>query len=290
MENAYLTQQDAVLPRRLFNTDRLSAWLGRGDSYFRYEPVFRATALFLFLLLAPLSFAAFLDGRMIAGENIWIKPIKFAIAMWMYLITLAFYARWLPTDVQAKSWYKAYSRLVATSAILEMLWIGGAAFAGTTSHFNFSSTLMIILYAAAGLFAVILTSASLVYGVLILRDKSSLLADGSRLSLGLGLVLTFILTVIVAGFMSSNGSHFVGTPLPGDTGAWIFGWSESVGDLRVAHFFATHALHVVPIIGLLTLAGTKLEWLRMAAWATALVYSVFVLFTFVQALMGRPFI
>ena len=44
--------------------------------------------------------------------------------------------------------------------------------------------------------------------------------------------------------------HFVGTPVTGAS-VPILGWSLEVGDLRVPHFLATHAMHAVPAFALL---------------------------------------
>jgi hypothetical protein len=61
-----------------------------------------------------------------------------------------------------------------------------------------------------------------------------------------------------------------------------------VGDLRVAHFFGTHAMHAVPLVGFV--AGRVLER-RPAVWATwgfAALYAAFSAAVFAQALAGRP--
>jgi hypothetical protein len=140
-----------------------------------------------------------------------------------------------------------------------------------------------------GPLALILTSPALVMGVLIWRNRASGLPDPVRLSLGLGMVLTFVLTVAVAATMAQGAGHFVGTPVTGAT-VPIMGWSREVGDLRVSHFIATHALHAIP------LAGLAAAWLlpagraRAAVWAAALAYAGLVALTFVQALSGQPFL
>jgi hypothetical protein len=105
---------------------------------------------------------------------------------------------------------------------------------------------------------------------------------------GWGLILTFVLTVPVAGYLSAAPGHFVGTPADPAHAVWLMGWSREVGDLRVAHFLATHALHAVPLAGWVAYrllpAGVALPvvWLAGAGWA-ALVAA-----TFAQALAGLP--
>ena len=119
-----------------------------------------------------------------------------------------------------------------------------------------------------GVFAVILTSMSLAYGVLIARSDRAPRDPALRLGLVLGLVLTFALTMVFAGTLSQNGSHFVGGSGSDAGGLPLMGWARDGGDLRVAHFFGTHALHAIPLAGFL--AG---RWLApraavLTTWAS----------------------
>ena len=68
------------------------------------------------------------------------------------------------------------------------------------------------------------------------------------------------------------------------------GWSRTAGDLRVAHFFGTHAMHAVPLAGFL--AGRLLapRPALMATWLAAALWAAFCVATFAQALAGRPFL
>ena len=244
-------------------------------------PAFTGLAMLMTLAMVPLLAAMALDDRLFQGESVWLKPLKFHLALVIYLITLAFYARFMPPT--GRLW-RAFVAAVCLAVLGEILWIGGAAANQTASHFNITNPVMSTLYGLMGFFAVLLTSASLVMGLSIARNPS--VAPTLRLSLALGLITTFVLTVIVAGYMSSNLSHFIGTStrtLP------IMGWSRDAGDLRVAHFFATHALHAVPLVGLAASRMTLPQGRATVIAATA-AYSAFVLALFVQALAGRPFL
>jgi hypothetical protein len=194
-----------------------------GAEVFAREPLYAGAALCLAALIAPTLVAMTLDGRTFAGVNVWLKPLRFEVALTVYLVTLAWFAGWLPQGVTSTRWYRIYSASVVCAIAAEMIWIGGAASLGIASHFNESSPMLAWTYRLMGGLAVLLTSSSLIYGILILRNRNSRLDPAFKLSVGLGLVLTFVLTVIVAGYMASNGGHFVGGSSTNAAGApsWV---------------------------------------------------------------------
>ena len=257
---------------------------------FRREPLFAGAALVLLVLALPLFVAHGLDERLQLGVNVWTKPLKFTAALILYLGTLAWFADWLPAGTTERRWYRAFTALVVACVIAEMVWIVGAAAYGTASHFNSTVPFLTGIYRLMGLLAVILTSASLVYGVLIWRDVNSKLDSAFRLSLGIGLVMTFFATVIVAGYMASGTSHFVGGSGTDAGGLALMGWSRSSGDLRVAHFFATHAMHVIPLFGYLVCLALAPGLRRQAVIAFSTAYAGLISYAFVGALQGLPFL
>ncbi|WP_035530319.1 hypothetical protein [Hoeflea sp. BAL378] len=256
---------------------------------FDAEPLFAATGLLIGLSLAPTLMAMAMDPRDFLGENVWLKPVKFQIALTLYLLTLAFFARWLPAGITRRRSYRIYSGAVVIAVIAELVWVGGAAMFGIASHFNVSHPFMQAIYSLMGAFAVLLTSATLVQGIAIWCNRQTGLAPPLHLSIALGLVLTFGLTLIVAGTLASQSGHLVGTPVSGST-VPLLGWSREVGDLRVAHFFATHALHVLPVFGLGATALLPRRWAVPAVWAAALTFTAFVAASFAGALAGLPLV
>jgi hypothetical protein len=243
-------------------------------------------AVMLFSMI-PTGLAMQLDPRLFQGESIWLKPLKFEFALAVYLLSLAFFARFLPAGMLDRRGFRIFSTVVIICVLGEMAWIGGAAMFGTASHFNLSNPVMQGLYGLMGLFAVTLTSASLVYGIAIWRNPAGLPDAALRLSVALGLGLTFVLTVVVAGYMSSQTGHLVGVPVS-DARVPIMGWSREVGDLRLPHFLATHAMHVIPLGGLVASRMLPAGAALRAVWAVS---AVFVLLTgagFAMAIMGLP--
>lgn len=252
----------------------------------RLEPIMGATALGLALSMALTLPALWLDPRTFQGASVWLKPIKFQIALVIYTLTLAWFARWLPAGFLARPAVRLWLRLAAWATLAEMAWIGGAAMFATASHYN-PAPMMSVIYGAMGLLALQLTSVSLVFGLAMARDRAPVLPPALHLSVWMGLVLTFGLTVVAAFILSGMPGHHVGTPATG-AAVPLLGWSREVGDLRVAHFLATHALHALPVVGLV--AG----WLSpgrgglRAVRAAGGLYAALTLATLAQALAGLP--
>lgn len=253
------------------------------------EPLFTAAAVVIALSMLPVLLASALDPRLFQGEGVWVKPLKFQIALSVYLASLAVFARWLPEGFTRGRPWRVYAGAVVFAVAAEIVWIGGAAAFGTGSHFNVAHPVMGAIYGLMGFFAVLLTSASAVIGVAIARNPETGLDPSVKLSIVLGLVLTFVLTVIVAGTLSAHDGHFVGTPVTGAT-LPVFGWSGEVGDLRVAHFLATHALHVLPVVGFAVATLLPPRTARLAVVLSAVAFSLAVLATFAGALAGLPLV
>jgi hypothetical protein len=259
-----------------------------GELY-RREPLFAASGFLMLALMVPTFAALLLETRTLAGVNLWMKPLKFQAALALYLLTLAFFAAWLPAGTASRRWYRIYSALVVAAIFAEIIWIGAAAALGVASHFNESSAVWISLYAFMGVSAVTLTSATLVYGVQIHRNQATGLPPALKASLVSGLVLTFVLTLAVAGYMSSTGTHLVGGNLSDTEAAPVFGWARDGGDLRVAHFFATHAMQIIPAFGLFSVLAFGREN-RLPVALFSLGFIALTAFTFFQALLGQPFL
>jgi len=86
--------------------------------------------------------------------------------------------------------------------------------------------------------------------------------------------------------MSQQPGHAVGT-IGGH--APLFGWNRSGGDLRVSHFFAIHAMQLVPLAGLF--AASLAPRLRIpAVLLAAVLVTAASVASFLQALAGEPFL
>lgn len=249
-------------------------------------PHLMIVALMLMLALVPLYGAMALDARVFQGDSPWLKPIKFHYALAIYAASLAFFARYMPETTRASRRWRWYMAAVVFAITAEAVWLSGAAMLNTASHFNRENPVLMVVYPLMGAFAVLLTSASLAMGISVWRHRQGGLAPAVHLAVVLGLGLTFVLTVPVAGYLSGQPGHSVGETT---RTLWLMGWSRDAGDLRVAHFFATHALHAIPLAGLLAARFAPRQAMALV-WLAAGLYVALVAGSFVQALHGRPFL
>ena len=252
-------------------------------------PALTILSVILILALIPLYAAMALDLREFQGDSPWLKPVKFHYALAIYAATLAFFARYMPAATRASRSWRWFTGAVILAIIAECVWLTAAASLNTASHFNTDIPVFAAIYNLMGAFAVLLTSASLVMGLSIWRNPSTGLPQAVQLSIALGLILTFVLTIITAGYLSAADGHFIGTPVTGAV-LPILGWSREVGDLRVAHFLSTHALHGLPLWGLVAARMGDVRGGVTLVWAGAAGYALLVAAVFLQALQGHPLI
>jgi len=255
----------------------------------RRQPQLAAASRLFLLGAVPCVFAMMVDPRTVNDVSGWIKPTKFFIALCLYYATLAWYFAYLPHGVQRSRAGRFVIWAPIIAGALEMTWLLAAASNGVPSHFNRASLAWNVAYAVAGVGALTLMAAVLVQGILLARVREVPIAPAFRLSLVLGAFLSFAATVIIAGTLSQGAGHWVGAPPTDAGGLPLFGWSRTGGDLRVAHFWALHAHQLIPLAGW-AVVQTGIRRKRMAVLALAAAYIGLIVFTFLQALSGKPFI
>ena len=246
-----------------------------------------AALLFVVLFLATLI-APLVDERLLNGISVWTKPLKFQASLALHFATLILLARLLP---EARRHGVGLRRLVAVTTaagLFEIGYIMLQAARGRASHFNNETALEAFMYILMGIGAVTLVVAPFVMGLWLWRDYGRRLrSDPLRLAATLGLLFSAVLTLIVAGYMSGAGTHWVGDVTSDAGGLPLVGWSQRGGDLRVAHFFATHGMQLLPLLGyVLRGQGTRGSFSVAAATVGWLLFTVAV---FLQALQGQPF-
>ena len=82
---------------------------------FDAEPRFAAAGLGFALSLAVTLAAAAVDPRLFQGDGIWLKPMKFQVALAIFFLTLAVFARWLPAGTTERRSWRIYASLVVVA-------------------------------------------------------------------------------------------------------------------------------------------------------------------------------
>jgi hypothetical protein len=216
--------------------------------------------------------------------------MKFQASAWVYLMTLAVFFLALPqgADRSRAGRYVVWAAVI--TAFFEVGYISLQGARGVASHWNFTSAFTIAMYSFMGVGALILNSAALVQGIMILRGGVASVHPALRLGLVLGLTLTFVLGAVFGGIMSSGSGHWVGGTPSDANGLPVFKWSRDGGDLRVAHFFGIHAMHFIPAFAWIASRALTTGAARVAVWLFAAIFTAFTVGTFLQALAGRPLI
>jgi len=237
----------------------------------------------LALLAGMLAIFPF-DSRLVMGINVWIKPIKFAMSIAVYVWTVA----WLLEYLRLPSWVKRIiSWGISISMLTEITCIATQAARGTTSHYNVNTPFDAAIFSVMG--SMIALNSVLALGLLICfltgrYDVPSPYLWGIRS----GLVI-FLAASGIGGMMIAHGSHSVGVK-DGGPGLPIVNWSTKGGDLRAAHFLGLHALQILPTIAFLI--GRHRSWTIRQKTAYVLAfsgaYALLIAILYSQAIHGLP--
>jgi len=237
------------------------------------------------LLLAGLVALPF-DHRTILGLNPWIKPMKFEISILIFLLTIALLLSMLGESGRWRRLRLWMSWGFGMAMVVEITIIALQSARGVRSHMNYSTPFNAIAFAVMGQFIAINTALLAVLLVVFCITK---LARPPAELWGIRLGLAMILAGSVEGvYMVVHGAHTVGAA-DGGPGLPFVNWSTHSGDLRVAHFFALHALQLLWFAGW-WLGRTRLPQAATVAatWIAAMLYAGGVWALFAQAIAAKP--
>ena len=251
------------------------------------DPVLAWAGWFQLGLFAAMLVIAPFDSRTVTGVNPWIKPMKFAASIAIYLWTVAWFLGYLSRPrwgIYAIRWG------VAVTFVVEILCIVVQAARGTTSHWNAATIFDSVLWASMSigiLINVLLDTLLLLLFFLRTPDIQKVYLWSIRLG-----IIVFLVLGSAPGFvMVFNGGHTVGAP-DGGAGVPVVNWSTRAGDLRIAHILGLHSLQILPLVGY-----ALIRWRRIGGRGRyallggfALAYLAIALMAFIQAMHGAPLI
>lgn len=253
---------------------------------------------------AMLRIAAFLHAALALAFGLWLfadatpiashhpawKPFKFALSIGLFLFTMAWLTPRLNVPAIARTCIDA---LLVGTMMVEMAVIGLQAMRGRASHFNDATPIDLLLWRAM-MIAIVITSLTMLV-VAILATLSPLMRSDGRamrpvVELAWRAGLWLFLFVPLSGFtMGGRMTRFVGGT--SEVGLPVLHWSTVQGDLRVAHFFAMHAIQFLVLLALaLEYAAVQESLARSVLWCATVLGFALTTFTYAQALHGRPFL
>lgn len=230
------------------------------------------------------------DPRMVDVTPVWMKPLKFSLSFAVLFLTVALVEGRLSEKVRTGWLLRIIGWVMAAAFLSEMAYIIFQGARAEPSHFNLSTPFNAFMYSvvmAAG--AVALVAAVGLIGWIVKRDRDADLPPSMREAIWLGFALSFVLTMIVAGYLSGAGRYPAGLHPGGAPVLPLLGWSGVTGDLRTAHFLSLHAMQALPLLALVLGRGRSGGAVKTIMVA-ALVYCGATLGVFALAVAGLPLI
>jgi len=291
-----------VIP--LTPTSSLSRWR---DSVRGWDTAMLALAGLMTVMTVVSIGGLLLDERMLGGQPIWTKPLKFSISIALYALTWAWLASLITRAPRLKWWG---SRIVVALLLVEMVAIVGQVVRGRASHFNNETPFDNWVFRVMGAAITGVWIVTLVLTVVISRSAVSDPASRAAIRLGpaislYGMAVAFLMATPTADQLERMqagrhspmiGAHSVGVA-DGGPGLPLLGWSTTGGDLRIAHFIGLHALQALPLLAI-ALSVLAARWpalrdeivrARLVRIGAAAYFGLCVLFTW-QALRGQSIV
>jgi hypothetical protein len=244
-------------------------------------------------LAIPTFTAVLFDDRQLNGVSVWDKPLKFEAALVVHLVTLGLMATLFTVEAGRQRLVRWAYQITAFASVAEIAYIVLQAARGRASHFNSATELEFVLYLAMGVGAVSLVVAASAIGYALLNGAKPSIGHGLHTGSAWGLMLGGVATLLVAGVLSSGliggPGHWVGGIHSDAAGLPLTGWSTTGGDLRVPHFFATHMMQALPLLGLFADRFFPRHATTVVG-AGALTLVGLVVLTFAEAVAGVPFV
>lgn len=252
----------------------------------RESPILHGIVIFHFLLALGCLIGWMVDDRMLAGLNVWVKPMKFSISGGIYVLTSGFLVTLYPFSRRKKN---MVNNIVSWTMALEICIVVFQAARGVSSHYNQSSLFDGILFGMMGMLIAIIVCTMVFFIIETIRLK----LDTPR-PIQWGILLGWAVVLYgswVGGQMIGQMAHNVGVADGGEGLPWI-NWSTIAGDLRIAHFFGLHGIQIIPLFAL----GITKKWTATKMTKNSLVflfgalYFSWIAFTFYQAKQGIPLV
>lgn len=228
------------------------------------------------------------DHRQVLDVNTWIKPTKFFLSTSAYAATLAWAFQYVDPDQRRSRRAKFVVGATVGAGALELVIITARAALGQQSHFNTGTVLDSFWYNVMAVGALVLVSTAAVLGRLVW--KSAVLAGARRIGWATGLGLAGTFGAVTGMVMGSGTGHMVsaaGRVATSTSTVPFLGWATDIGDLRIAHFAALHAMFVLPLVGAWASRRLSEQPASRVTAVTALAWTAVIVGVMANALAGN---
>ena len=164
------------------------------DAFERNRLLALATAAHVALLLVLVP-AALLDPTEILGVNRWVKPMKFAVSIAIFMATMI----WLLSYLQAGRTVRRISIIIAVTMSAEMVLIGLQLLRGVQSHFNHDTILDEVIFSVMGAL-ILVNTAAVAYAAYLFFTRPVAIGGAHLTDVRLGMIL-FVLASLEGGLM-----------------------------------------------------------------------------------------
>ncbi|MEQ8823633.1 MAG: hypothetical protein RIC14_04590 [Filomicrobium sp.] len=233
---------------------------------------------------------AMVDSRTINGiESVWAKPLKFELSLAVHAATLALVISSLSAPIRSSTFMNTVALAFLAACVVEMGYIITQAARAEASHFNVSSPFHSFMWSVMAVAAIVIIGAAGTIGAALAYDNEAYLSPALRWAIVIGLIGGTLLTLYTAFTIGARMSPYVGTT-PHDESARMAmtGWSLVAGDLRVSHFFATHMIQLLPLIGLISARFAPERFGITVVVISAFFWTILTLSEYNRALSGKP--
>lgn len=213
------------------------------------EPLF-LLGVVLLLLTPLLAMATGLDDRTLYGRSLWDKPLRFALSLGVFALTLSLAVQWLQDRMPVPGW-RWLAPLLSATLVFETGWIAVQAARGVDSHFNEGTPFEALMFSLMGVGATLMSLAVLWLGLVAARRAMVSTLPAERL-IAFGMALGFVGTGVLLPWTGealvdvgrSQSVFSAAQALP------LLGWRLDGTDPRPAHFVAAHMMQALPLMAI----------------------------------------
>jgi hypothetical protein len=202
--------------------------------YHGSRPLFYTGSIHFLLGVVFLVLMGF-DTRTVNLENVWLKPFRFAVSIFLFTWTYAWFTNFYQSN---RKLVQVLNGIIAICMFIEIILIAMQAGRGVASHFNtstaFDAAVYSVMGAAIGFNAFIL---GILFVLFAFFDKGG---NSYRNAIIWGMFI----------FLWGNFAGYLlvryGAPVITEN-ITLTGWKPNMKDLRIPHAIGLHAIQILPV-------------------------------------------